>query len=100
MGVLANYPIAQAPAMGHNFFFAFAAVPIITLSLGEEIGPNAWQVALGAVFISGVLFLILSLTPFMRVIIQAVPDSAEACHRGRHRYPDCLSGFAVGGCGG
>ena len=74
MGFLTNYPIAQAPAMGHNFFFAFAAVPLITLSLGDNPGVASWQVALGAVFISGCIFLILSFTPFMREVIRAVPE--------------------------
>ena len=74
MGVLTNYPIAQAPAMGHNFFFAFAAVPIITLSLGDSTGVESWQVALGAVFISGLIFLLLSFTPFMKEVIKAVPE--------------------------
>ena len=74
MGFLTNYPIAQAPAMGHNFFFAFAAVPLITLSLGDTAGVESWQVALGAVFISGFIFILLSFTPFMRVVIKAVPE--------------------------
>ena len=77
MGILANYPIAQAPAMGHNFFFAFAAVPLIALHLDRTIGINAWQIALGAVFISGTLFLILSLTPFIHEMIKAVPESLK-----------------------
>lgn len=77
LGILANYPIAQAPAMGHNFFFAFAAVPVITLSLGETAGVNAWQIALGANLISGILFLVLSLTPFTHQLIIAVPQSLK-----------------------
>jgi AGZA family xanthine/uracil permease-like MFS transporter len=74
MGILTNYPIAQAPAMGHNFFFAFAAVPLISLSLEKSPGVEPWQVALGAVFISGFLFIILSFTPFMKEVIKAVPE--------------------------
>jgi AGZA family xanthine/uracil permease-like MFS transporter len=77
LGLLANYPIAQAPAMGHNFFFAFAAVPIITLSLGGQYSGDAWKIALGAVFISGTLFFILSLTPFIHEMIKAVPESLK-----------------------
>src|SRR5881628_3074409 len=46
MAFLTNYPIAVAPAMGHNFFFAFTVVA----GMGYP-----WQVALGAVFISGVI---------------------------------------------
>src|SRR5438477_8968273 len=52
MAFLANYPIAVAPAMGHNFFFAFTVVA----GLGYS-----WQTALGAVFISGIVFLIMSI---------------------------------------
>jgi AGZA family xanthine/uracil permease-like MFS transporter len=77
MGLMTNYPIAQAPAMGHNFFFAFAAVPLISMQLGRQTGHNAWQVALGAVFISGMLFFLLSFTPFMKEIIRAVPDTLK-----------------------
>jgi AGZA family xanthine/uracil permease-like MFS transporter len=77
MGFLTNYPIAQAPAMGHNFFFAFAAVPVITLSLGSEFSLDAWKVALGANFISGIIFVILSFTPLIKEIIKSVPDSLK-----------------------
>src|SRR5580658_1944796 len=52
MALYARYPIAQAPGMGENFFFVFSAMPAAAAA-GFA---NAWQVALGAVFISGVLF--------------------------------------------
>ena len=52
MGLLAKYPIALAPAMGHNIFFAV----IVCGTMGYS-----WQVALGAVFISGTVFIILSI---------------------------------------
>src|SRR6266478_5242977 len=52
MAFLANYPIAVAPAMGHNFFFAFTVV-------GARGYP--WPIALGAVFISGIAFLLMSM---------------------------------------
>lgn len=67
MGLLANYPIALAPAMGHNFYFVF---------LVTEKG-IPWQVALGAVFISGTLFLILSFWGLRERIMNAVPDSLK-----------------------
>ena len=54
MGLYANYPIALAPGMGLNAYFAFTVVP--------ELGGN-WQLALGLVFLSGVLFFALSLSP-------------------------------------
>ena len=64
MGLIANYPIALAPAMGHNFFFTY----VVVLTLGYS-----WQQALGAVFISGVLFLLLSFFGFRKRLITAVP---------------------------
>lgn len=68
MGVLANYPIGQAPGMGQNAFFTFAVV------LG---GGHSWQTALGAVFISGILFLVLSVLPFREWLINAIPKNLK-----------------------
>lgn len=68
MGVIANYPIILAPAMGHNFFFAY------TVCLGMGI---SWQVALGANFLSGIIFLILCLFPFARYFVDYVPQSLK-----------------------
>jgi AGZA family xanthine/uracil permease-like MFS transporter len=63
--------------MGHNFYFAFAAVPMIAAGLGEGASTEAWQIALGAVFISGAIFLLLSFTRFISEIIAAVPASLK-----------------------
>ena len=68
MGLYANYPIALAPGMGLNAFFAYGVV----LGMG-----HTWQVALGAVFISGLLFLILSMLPVRRWIIEAIPQGQK-----------------------
>jgi len=68
MGLWANYPIALAPGMGLNAFFAYTVV----LTLG-----HSWQTALGAVFIAGVLFLILSLLKVREWIINAIPHSLK-----------------------
>ena len=65
MGLYANYPIALAPGMGLNAFFAYGVV----LGMG-----HTWEVALGAVFVSGVLFLILSVLPVRRWIVEAIPQ--------------------------
>ena len=73
MALLARYPIAQAPGMGENFFFVFTAIPAATAA-GFA---NGWQVALGAVFISGVLFLILSLVGLREMIFNAVSPSLK-----------------------
>lgn len=64
MGLWANYPIAVAPGMGLNAFFAYYVVGVLHLP---------WQVALGAVFFSGILFLILTMGGIRQAIIKAVP---------------------------
>lgn len=64
MGLLARYPFAQAPGMGLNAYFAYTVV------LGQKI---PWQTALGAVFISGALFVILSLLGVRQAIVRAIP---------------------------
>ena len=74
MAFLARYPIAQAPGMGENFFFVFSAIPAATAA-GFA---NGWQVALGAVFVSGVLFLALSLVGLREMIFNAVSPSMKS----------------------
>jgi len=73
MALYARYPIAQAPGMGENFFFVFSALPAAAAA-GFA---NAWEAALGAVFISGVLFLILSLVGLREMIFNAVSPSLK-----------------------
>jgi AGZA family xanthine/uracil permease-like MFS transporter len=73
MALYARYPIAQAPGMGQNFFFVFSAMPA-ALAAGFA---NGWEVALGAVFISGVLFLIMSLFGLRQMIFDAVSPSLK-----------------------
>lgn len=68
MGVYANYPIAQAPGMGQNAFFTFTVV----LGMG-----HSWQTALGAVFISGVIFVVLSVLPVREWLINAIPRNLK-----------------------
>jgi AGZA family xanthine/uracil permease-like MFS transporter len=69
MGVLANYPIALAPAMGHNAFFVFYVCGVMGYS---------WQTALGANFVSGALFILLSLFSFRARLIEAIPSSIKS----------------------
>ncbi|MDD4956206.1 MAG: NCS2 family permease [Candidatus Omnitrophica bacterium] len=75
MGLLANYPIALAPAMGHNVYFAFVACPMIAgiLGPGSDIAP--WRVALGAVLLSGMVFIFFSFFGIRERIIKALPVS-------------------------
>src|SRR5213594_2593551 len=73
MALYARYPIAQAPGMGQNFFFIFSAIPAAAAA-GFA---NPWQVALGAVFISGILFLILSLVGVRGAVMNAISPSLQ-----------------------
>lgn len=73
MALYARYPIAQAPGMGENFFFVFSALPAATAA-GFA---NGWQVALGVVFVSGLLFLILSLIGLRELIFNSVSSSLK-----------------------
>jgi AGZA family xanthine/uracil permease-like MFS transporter len=73
MGIYARYPIAQAPGMGENFFFIFSVLPAVTAA-GFS---NSWQVGLGIVFISGILFLILSLFGIRKIIIDVISPSMK-----------------------
>jgi AGZA family xanthine/uracil permease-like MFS transporter len=73
MGLYANYPVALAPGMGHNFFFAFTVCGAVTAGgMGFS-----WQTALGAVFVSGVAFLLLSRFGFRERLLNAVPQSLK-----------------------
>lgn len=66
MGVFANYPVVLAPGMGLNAFFAYYVCGTLGLH---------WTVALGAVFFSGVLFLILTVSHIRQAIINSVPQN-------------------------
>lgn len=68
MAFIANYPIALAPGMGLNAYFTYT----VCLGLGLP-----WQTALGAVFISGVVFILLTLSRVREAIIDAVPSSLK-----------------------
>jgi AGZA family xanthine/uracil permease-like MFS transporter len=68
MGLYANYPIALAPGIGENFVFAFT----IVIAMGVT-----WEKALGIVFISGLIFVILTLFKIRELVVNAVPDSLK-----------------------
>ncbi|MDB6175998.1 NCS2 family permease [Paracoccus sp. Z330] len=69
MGLWANWPIGMAPGMGLNAFFAFSVVGAMGFT---------WQQALGAVFISGLIFLFLSVTGIRRWLISGIPASMRS----------------------
>ncbi|AIM16264.1 guanine permease [Bacillus sp. X1(2014)] len=69
MALFANYPIAIAPGMGLNAYFAYSVV-----GGGQNI---SYETAFAAVFVAGILFVILSLTPFREKLIDAIPDNLK-----------------------
>jgi adenine/guanine/hypoxanthine permease len=70
MGLLARYPIALAPGMGENFFFVTVVMSLTALGVAD-----AWRVALGIVFLSGVAFMLLSLVRLREAVIDALSRS-------------------------
>lgn len=69
MGALARYPIALAPGMGLNAYFTYSVVKGMGIP---------WPVALGAVFVSGILFLLLTAAGIRRMIVSAIPGELYA----------------------
>ena len=70
MGLLANYPIAVAPGMGLNAYFTYAVV------LGSD-GKIDYLTAFATVFVAGIIFIILSLTPFREKLISSIPENLK-----------------------
>ncbi|UFJ41424.1 NCS2 family permease [Brevibacillus humidisoli] len=68
MGIFSNYPIAIAPGMGMNAYFAYSVVAG---------GGISWQAALGAVFFAGLIFTLLSLTGFRRLLVDVIPNNLK-----------------------
>jgi len=69
MAFMANYPIALAPGMGLNAFFAYTVV----LGMGYS-----WQIALTAVFVEGIIFILLSIFPVREAIFNAIPATLKS----------------------
>ncbi len=76
MGLLARYPIALAPGMGLNAYFTYSVVK----GMGVP-----WQTALGAVFLSGVFFVILTAAGVRQLILKAIPRELYRRSGGRRR---------------
>ena len=68
MGFWANYPFALAPGMGLNAYFTYAVV----VGMGVD-----WQVALGAVFIEGIIAIIISVTGIRTILVHAIPSGVK-----------------------
>lgn len=83
MGLYARYPIAQAPGMGENFFFTLTVVPAAATLIAAQIEAGSlapgdtepWKIALGVVFVSGVLFLFLTLAGLRQALLDAISPS-------------------------
>lgn len=73
MAIFADYPIALAPGMGLNAFFAFGVV----LNMKINGSPVTWQMALAAVFIEGAIFAVLTLTSIREAIMNSIPKSLK-----------------------
>ncbi|WP_228547542.1 NCS2 family permease [Filobacillus milosensis] len=69
MALFANYPIAVAPGMGLNAYFAYSVV-----ANNPDIN---YSIAFAAVFVSGLLFILLSVTPLRRILIEAIPENLK-----------------------
>jgi len=76
MGLLANYPIALAPAMGHNAYFVFVVVAMNPLT-GRPGHGITWQMALTAILISGLIFIIVAFVGLREKVMHAIPDSLK-----------------------
>ena len=74
MGLIANLPLALAPGMGLNAYFTYTVV--------KGHGHVPWQTALGAVFLSGVLFLLLTVTGLRQQLVAAIPQELHAAVAG------------------
>jgi AGZA family xanthine/uracil permease-like MFS transporter len=72
MGLLANYPIAQAPGMGENFFFV-----TVVMGLGAAGFSESWKVALGITLLAGLVFLLLCLLGFQSALLDAISPSLK-----------------------
>jgi len=91
MALVANYPIALAPGMGLNAYFTFTVVK----GMGVP-----WEAALGAVFISGIVFLAVSLFKVREAIVNAIPQSlkfaisAGPADHGQYARPESAAGHS------
>ena len=73
MALFANYPVALAPGMGLNAFFAFGVV--LTMKINGA--PVTWQMALAAIFIEGAIFAVLTLTSIREAVMNSIPKSLK-----------------------
>lgn len=79
MGLLAKLPFAQAPGMGLNAFFAFTVMPTMAILAGDPNTPiiQQYQMALSVVFLSGLLFLLITVLGMREAIVKAIPANIK-----------------------
>jgi len=73
MGLWANYPFAQAPGMGENYFFITVIMSLAAMGVAD-----AWRVAMGIVLVSGILFFLLNLLKIREAVINAIPPGLKS----------------------
>jgi len=88
MGLYANLPVALAPGMGLNAYFAFTVVPALH---------GDWRLALGCVFLSGIAFVAISISPARAWFIDAIPRSLKLAIAAGIGFFLALIGFANAG---
>jgi len=88
MGLYANLPVALAPGMGQNAFFAFTVVPLLA---------GDWRLALGCVFVAGILFVALSASPAREWLVNAIPQSQKRAIGAGIGFFLALIGFQAAG---
>lgn len=85
MALYARYPIAQAPGMGENYFFVYNLMPAAAAMIAVQVeagviapgSTSPWQIGLGVIFISGVLFLALSMLGVREKLMEAISPSMK-----------------------
>ena len=85
MALFANYPIAIAPGMGLNAYFTSVVI--------ASDGQLDYMTAFSAVFIAGILFVILSLTPFREKLIESIPENLKTWNYCWYRVVHCIYRF-------
>ncbi len=73
MGIMANFPVGLAPGMGENFYFVLSVLPVCAALPGMKAGTApVWQLALGLVFVSGVIFAVISFLNVRKFLMDAI----------------------------
>jgi len=78
MGLVANFPAGLAPGMGENFLFVLSLLPLCATATGCKVGdPRVWQLGLGVVLLSGLIFALISFLNIRKFIMKAISHSLK-----------------------